>query len=226
MHGRPVDKNKYLAAFAISALIFFGGIFIGSYFSQQKVEKIDELSQTIRMSTMGTELQYELISQNPCSAVNSSELASELYQIGTRLDFMESELGSDDVQVINLKEYYHLLEVRHWLFLKRVKIECDKSYDLVLYFYSNKGDCSKCEEQGAVLTYLHNKYPELNIYSFDINIDNPALNTIKDMFSVKEAPTLVVNDKSLIGFKDRIELEEELFKSGLRQQLENNKTTN
>jgi hypothetical protein len=143
--------------------------------------------------------------------LNSSEITSELYQIGARLDFMESEMGQDNRQVLGLKEYYHLLEIRHWLFLKKAKEECNRDYNLILYFYSNKGDCPKCQDQGNVLTYLHRKYPRLNIYSFDVNIDNPALKTIKSLYDIKGTPPiLVINDQTYSGFMTSVEIEAHL----------------
>lgn len=209
MKRRKADVNKYIASFAIATLLFLSGLALGNYFSVQKMNTIDELAQEMQLNTMGTVLQYSLISEDPCKFRNSSELSDELYQIGARLDFMESEMGQDNQQVLGLKEYYHLLEIRHWLFLKTTKEECDDDYNLILYFYSNQGDCPKCKDEGNVLTYLHKKYPNLNIYSFDVNIDNPALRTIKDVNNVgTELPVLVINDEPLTGFKTSVEIEE------------------
>ena len=211
MHRRKPDWNKYIASFAIATLIFIIGIYLGSYFSGQKLDNIDELSQEMQLNTMGTEIQFLLISEKPCEFLNSSELTEELYQIGARLDFMESEMGQDNMQVLGLKEYYHLLEIRHWLFLKRSSEECNQESDLILYFYSNKGDCSKCDDEGNVLTYLHRKYPNLNIYSFDFNIDNPALRTIKDLYDIEgDLPIMVINEDTHGGFMTSVEIEAEL----------------
>ncbi|MBU0461492.1 MAG: thioredoxin family protein [Nanoarchaeota archaeon] len=211
MKRRRADINKYLASFAIATLIFILGITLGHYFSSQKLDRIDELASELQLNTMGTELQFLLISERPCDFLNSSEMTEELYQIGARLDFMESEMGQTNTQVLGLKEYYHMLEIRHWLFLKKSREQCSQDYDLILYFYSNKGDCPRCQDQGNVLTYLHRKYPRLNIYSFDINIDNPALRTIRSLYAVEgEPPILVIDDETHIGFMTSSEIEEKL----------------
>ena len=124
---------------------------------------------------------------------------------------MEGQLGKNNPRVLSLKEYYSLLEIRHWLLLRLAKDRCGTGYDLVLYFYSNLGDCDTCEQQGSVLSTLHKKYPRLNIYSFDINIPNPALQTVKSIFGITQAPTLVVNSKVIDGFRNKNQLEELLF---------------
>lgn len=211
MNRRRLRPSAYIAAFALTTLIFVIGILLGSYFSAEKLNDIDTLAQELQMNTMGTELQYEILLQNPCGTIESSQLTEELFSIGEKLGYMESSLGSKDPDVLNLKEYYHLLEIKHWLFVKKTIEECSIAEDTILYFYSNAGDCTKCEEQGNVLVYMHRKYPELNIYSFDINIDNPALNTVKDMFSVVETPSLVINGETNAGFMDAAALKEAIF---------------
>ena len=86
--------------------------------------------------------------------------------------------------------------------------KCGFNYTTILYFYSNKGDCPKCESQAFVLGHLKEKYEGIFLYSFDINMDNAALNTIKQIYNVgNETPSLVVNEKRLSGFKDLGELE-------------------
>jgi len=211
MKRRKADRNKYIASFAIATLIFLLGIALGNYFSVQKLNSIDRLAEEMQLNTMGTELQFLLISEQPCDFLNSSELTEELYDIGSKLDFMESEMGQTNQQVLGLKEYYHLLEIRHWLFLKKSKEECKEDYDLVLYFYSNQGDCPKCNDQGNVLTYLHRKYPRLNIHSFDINIENPALRTVKSLYNIEgELPMLVIGDQTYNGFMNSADIEEKL----------------
>lgn len=214
MNRRRLRPSAYIAAFALTTLIFIAGILLGSHFSAEKLNDINVLAQELQMNTMGTELQYEILLQNPCDLIESSQLTEELFSIGERLGYMESSLGSKDLNVLNLKEYYHLLEIRHWLFVKKTIEECGLEKNTILYFYSNAGDCNKCEEQGNVLVYMHRKYPELNIYSFDINIDNPALNTVKDMFSVAETPSLVIDGETYIGFMDAAALKEVIFGAG------------
>jgi len=211
MKSRKIDKTKYVASFAIATLIFLLGIWLGTYFSAEKLSTIDTLAEKMQLNTLGTELQFSLISEKPCEFLNSSELTDELYQIGARLDFMESEMGQTNRQVLRLKEYYHLLELRHWIFLNKARSQCNQSYDLLLYFYSNKGNCPDCADQGNVLTYLHKKYPELNIYSFDININNPALKTVKSLYKIQgNPPFMVINGKTYIGFMNSVSIEEEL----------------
>lgn len=207
-----ISKTKYLAVFATTTLIFIAGIFMGSVMSTKKLTNIQALEQELTIDTMALEVQYLMLVENLCEQINSTPLTDELYKIGTRLGHMENTLGETNIDVLRLKEFYSLLQIRHWLLAKKQKKECDVSKDFILYFYSNLKDCKTCKEQGFVLDYLHKKDPNLNIYSFDIHLSNVALETLKKLFVIKNPPSLIINDLLFEGFKDRDELEQLLKK--------------
>ncbi len=208
MSRQQLNKGKYLLVFILSTLIFLAGIFLGNNLSERKLLRLNEIEQDIRAQIMGVELQYELLAENPCGVVNSTPLTKELYELSDKLNFMENNLGVNHPGLIRSKEYYSMLELRQWLFLKKTKEECGINNTLILYFYSNRGDCDKCEEQGYVLTYIRKKYPDVRVYNFDINIDNIALNTIKDIYiKSDDLPVIIIDNKVYYGFKDREQIE-------------------
>lgn len=211
MKRRKFQTSKYLAAFAITTLIFVFGVLAGNMVSEKKLVSITDLQQDIQIKTAGTELQYLLLAEHPCESVNSSTLTSQLFEIGSKLDFMEGQLGKKNKDVLSLKEYYSLLEIKHWLLTRKADQVCKQDNNWVLYFYSNLGDCGDCEQQGVVLSTLHKKFGNINIYSFDFNIDNPAIDAIKEIYKVTSVPTIVINNKAYPGFKDKEGVEEELF---------------
>ena len=132
---QKVDFTKYLAVFAVTTLVFLVGILIGNYFSSQKLGHIDRLGQDLKIDTISMELQYELISENPCEHVNSTLLADDLWEMASKLDYMENRLGEDDEDVRELKKHYSILQLRHWLFMKKTNNECGENNTLILYFY-------------------------------------------------------------------------------------------
>ena len=108
----------------------------------------------------------------------------------------------------DLKQDYSLLSIRQWLLLKQVKEKCSKNINIILFFYSNKDNSTESESQGYVLDYLYEKYPDnLVIYAFDFDEDNPALNTIKSIYEIKIAPSVVVNEKRLSGLQSKEKIE-------------------
>ncbi len=208
MSKKEINKGKYFLVFLFSTIIFVGGIFLGNNLSEKKLSRLNEIEQDIRVQIMGIELQYDLLEENPCDAEYSAPLTKELYELSDRLNYMENNLGVDHQGVLRSKEYYSMLELRQWLFLKRTNEECKRNNTLILYFYSNRGDCDSCEEQGYVLTYIRNKYPSVRVYTFDINIDNLALNTLKELYiKSDELPVIIIDDKVYYGFKNREQIE-------------------
>ncbi len=207
---KKINPQKYLLVLALTIIIFGSGLLLGSWIGGVKFNNLQTMSQDLRTDIITLELQQDLIEVNPCETQGIQPLSEQLYTLGSRLDFMETRLGKKDPDVIQLKEYYSLLELRHWLFMSRFKQECEQNSTLILYFYSNLDDCPRCEEQGYVLSYLHDKYSELMVYSFDINMDNLALETVKGKFSINTAPVVVVNGVVLEGFQSRNKLEKEI----------------
>jgi hypothetical protein len=208
MTRRPKpDQSKYLTVFAITTLVFFMGLLLGNYVSGIKLNNLEDLENDLRTDTMAVEMQFLLLAEDPCRSVNTTPLTDELQNIASRLDYMENKLGNDNSEVLRIKEYYSLLELRHWLLLKKTRAECGLNSDLILFFYSNKNDCPRCEEQGFILTYIRKKYPNVHVYSFDVNLDNVALDTIKEIYDVREAPTIVVNNVAYDSFLEKDDVE-------------------
>ena len=200
--------RRYVTVFILTTAIFVLGLVIGSYNTGKKLANLSSLQEDLKTRTLDVEMQYQLLAEDPCGFINVTPLTDELYDISLRLDYMENVLGADDANVLRLKEYYSILELRHWLFLKKVNKECGRNDTLILYFYSNLGDCSKCEQQGFILSYLRKVYPSLYVYSFDINLESNALQTIKEKYGVKEAPFIIINDAPKLGFMDKDILEQ------------------
>jgi thiol-disulfide isomerase/thioredoxin len=73
----------------------------------------------------------------------------------------------------------------------------------ILYFYGQKSDCPACKDMSDVLTYLRTTYPEMRIYSFDVNTDLPALKTMQSIYAVKanQLPAIVYKDDTYVGAK-------------------------
>ena len=92
--------------------------------------------------------------------------------------------------------------------MQRIAEKCRLDPVFILYFYSNKGDCDDCENQGYVLTALSRQYPQLRVYSFDYNLGVGALQTLISIHDVQnELPALVINNKVYYGFHNVEDIE-------------------
>ena len=145
-----------------------------------------------------------------CTNVNDSMLSPQLSEIGDKLSQTENDRGANDADVVYLKKYYTLLEIKDYLLSTKLVEKCGsaKKPVFIIYFYSNKGDCPDCEREGYVLTRLKEKYPELRVYSFDYNLDLSAVDSMKRIYKITSSlPALVIEDKTYIGFKSVEDLE-------------------
>ena len=118
--------------------------------------------------------------------------------------------------MIQLKKQYSLLEIRDYLITKQLAAACGTKPVIVLYFYSNAGDCSDCEKAGYALSYLRTTYPALRVYSFDYNLDLGALKTLITVTKVQNnLPAFVVNGKYSYGFTSLADFEKQFPKGAL-----------
>ena len=211
MERRKINRTRFFLAFIFTIAIFLIGTWFGQNMLKSKFSEIEEMQNDFRTDMVTIENEYMLLAQNPCFLLNSSKFASELYLMGERLEFMEESYGKYNKDVLKLKEYYSLLEMRCWLFLKEIKEKCNYDIKTILYFYSNRA-CNRCAEQGYILTFLRNSHPELNIYSFDVDIDNSALDILKESYGVSSEtlPFIVLENKTFSGFVSAEKLQNEL----------------
>lgn len=193
------DYKKYLYAFIITSAIFATALFLGNYFSDKKLEEMRNTENQISIDILSSETQFALLGDLSCPNGQSPTLSDELNSLGEKLNYSEEKLGSENSGFITLKKQYSLLEIRDYLLTKKLK-DCPNPPTAILYFY--KSDCSDCDKEGYVLTYLRGKYPSLRVYSFDYNLDLSALKTLAQIYGVKDTlPAIVIKNKSYIGFK-------------------------
>jgi hypothetical protein len=209
-----VARNA-LIALGITLVIAGTVVYTVSYLNRARITELGTIENQLSIDTLSLETQFSLLEAAPCdSTASSTTLTSELADLGDRLAYTESQLGKNNVQVMQLKKQYSLLEIRDYLITKELGTACGTKPVTVLYFYSNTGDCSECDKAGYALSYLHNTYPALRVYSFDYNLDLGALKTFITVNKVQGAlPAFVVNGKHSYGFTSLEDLEK-IFPKG------------
>lgn len=198
-----VSWKKYAYTFLITAAIFATAIFLSNYFSQKKINEIKNIESRIAVDILASETQFSLLSELSCRDISSDFLSKELATLGDKLSYTEQNRGSDDEEVLNLKKYYSLLQIKDFLLMQKIKERCGGKSLSIMYFYSNIEDsCEDCQKEGFVLTRLREEYPELRIYSFDYNLDLSALQTLISIYKIaNNPPAILVNDKVYYGFQ-------------------------
>lgn len=214
-----LGTRNALIAFVITALIIGTVLYAISYLNQQRVADLTGIEDQLATDTLSLETQFSLLESAPCEDLSEGNvLSQELSSIGDRLSLAEERLGTKDEQVLRLKDRYTLLQIRDYILTKKLASTCNVKPVVVLYFYSNAGDCADCDRAGYALSYLRQTYPALRVYSFDYNLDLAALKTLIAVEKVKpEFPAFIIQKSVSYGFKDLATFEKlfpkDLFKS-------------
>lgn len=213
----PLAARNALIALGITVALLATVAYAINYLNRARIAELSTIEDQIAIDTLSLDTQFSLLEAAPCdSAASSTTLVGNLADLGARLSYAENQLGADNAQVIRLKQQYSLLEIRDYLITKRLATACGTKPVTVLYFYSNAGDCDDCDKAGYALSYLHDTYPTLRVYSFDYNIDLGAMKTFVAINKVRNAlPAFVINGKQFYGFTSLGDLEKQFPKGAL-----------
>lgn len=196
-----LTRNALLALVITIAII--GSIaFLIDRLNRERAADLAAIQNQLATDTLSIETQFSLLEEASCENLTEGNVLSrEVSTLGDKVAVTEERLGSDDAQVLQLKKQYTLLQIRDYLLTKRLAEACDLEPVVVLYFYSNEGDCPDCDRAGAALSYLRETYPALRVYSFDYNLDLGALSTLIAVEKIKAPfPAFVIDGKRTNGF--------------------------
>lgn len=209
MEIRETNWKKYILVLFITLAIFLTGFLASSYFDNAKIDSIKDTEDQISLDILSSEAQYQLLEESSCNIVSSSILSDELNTLADQLSYAESQEGFNGADVKVLKENYSLLEIKDYLLMQQIYQKCGAAPQSILYFYSNKGDCPACTNQGYVLTELRQEYPDLRVYSFDYDLGLSAINTLITMYHIPSVlPALVMNGQVYDGFQNVDQIEQ------------------
>jgi hypothetical protein len=193
----------------ITIAIFSTAFYVSYFFSQKRVDNVKSIQDSIAIDVMSTETEF-LLKEVSCSNEGASGVVKKLNELADKLTYTESKLGGDDEQVIYLKKYYSLLQIKDYILGKQTADSCGEAKRPIymMYMYSNQSNmCADCQKQAAVLAGLRDIYPELRVYTFDYDLDLAPLDTIKKIYKTRaEFPILIVEDEAYYGLKSLDEL--------------------
>ena len=172
-----------------------------------KVSDILSIEKESRIQLENLQLEEYFLEEEICQSPKL--LTESLDELGTKLGYLESQYSKDDSRIIDLKKPYSLLEIRHYLAMKRRAERCNSNDSLILFFYSNDPEyIDESEQQGFILDYLKKKYDNVRVYSFDGNLELGILNLLKEKYNISIYPSTVIEGRVYAGLHDKTEFEE------------------
>ena len=64
-----IDSKKYIAAFAITAVIFGTAIFVSNILSQKKLEDVRAIENRVALDILSSETQFALLEETSCKDI-------------------------------------------------------------------------------------------------------------------------------------------------------------
>tara|TARA_Y100000310_G_C20637516_1_gene792002 strand:+ start:1249 stop:1893 length:645 start_codon:yes stop_codon:yes gene_type:complete len=198
-HRKIQSKRRYLKSF-IFATIVFGVIFLLSYgVSYIELSRMNHLQQTLSYDIFSDKLDYSLFEKNNCELESYNKISKSLAIQGKIINDLEKKFGKNDEKVIFRKQFYTLILIEHFEFVKDRNQNCEDFVNNILFFYSNlEDDLDSGEKIGRLLGTVHAKTDNLVIYSFDINLESNLINNLREKYGVIRKNTLVINENILI----------------------------
>jgi hypothetical protein len=213
---RKISKEKYLIAFFITGGIFLLGLFLGLIIENERVQYVQDQYSEQKIMFGSSQLQYEFLTTleetGDCPVVFTAFYANleDLESTRIRLEKFANKgtLEKDSLEL--LEREYLLAEIRYWLLAKKAQELCHHDVVNILYFYSNEDECSMCNEQGFVLSYLKKVFGDkLLIFSFNAEIfEEPMVEILKTAYNVTEYPGLVIDEETYLDFSSTEKLME------------------
>lgn len=205
-----MNKKRYIYTFIITLAIFFFSIWLSNVFSDKKVQSLRDLESRINLDILSVETRFSLLQKTSCEHIVDNKDSDigfnvDLNNVALKIKSLENQLGYENDDVISLKKYYSLLQIKDYLLAKEFHDRCKKNTVSILYFYDT--NCADCAKQSIILDKIISDYPEIRVYYLDKKSDNPALDTLLSIFKITQSPSLVINEKTYTGYQDVSKIE-------------------
>ena len=199
---KPVQIKLYIIALIATLGIFSVAVLTSSYINARKTADLRALENKIAVDILSFETQFDIIEESSCKSFDKSSLRTELDNLSQRLTYLEGQVGKSDEEVFRLKRYFSLLQIRDYLLTKKMSEQCNFDTTFILYFYTQNESCAECNRQNLILRAVNDMYPEIEIYSFDYNLDVPAINTLISLHHIPSNPPIIdINGKVYAPFQ-------------------------
>ena len=197
------DYKRYFIVFLITILLFVTGFYLSNYFNSKKVAALQSIQDQISLNILSSETQFALLSDTTCSDDSTSILSEELSTLLDKLDYGEKTIGASNPDIVSLRSYFSLLEIKDFLLMKEINGRCHTDTPYILYFYSNESDCADCAAQWRAISELRDEAPQVRVYVFDYHADLSAEKTLETLYKINGTlPAIVVEGKTYTTLTD------------------------
>ncbi|MEK6840464.1 MAG: hypothetical protein AABX79_00745 [Nanoarchaeota archaeon] len=213
------SKNRYLVSLLIATLVFLLIFAISYSISYLELQRVSNLQVGVGYDIFQDKLDYSLFNASICNDNSLNKVSKDLGFQGRIIDDLERRLGKQNENVLLRKQFYSLIELEHFEFVRDFNKNCVKPWETeerintIFFFYSNNESYLKdSEEAGRILESVVNRNENLLVYSFDVDLSSNLVDKLERKYGVTESPTVVINEKTKLKLPANIlEIEKYLF---------------
>lgn len=193
---------KYILTLVVTVGLFVTIFYVTNLANARRASALRVAQDTIAINLLSSETQFMLLNKTDCSSAEQGGLfKSDLKSVQDRLTSLESTLGTSDTEVVNLKKYYALLELKDYLLVTELADRCNFTPTVIMSF-TNETCGADCDKQNYVLSSLSDQYPDLRVYSFDEDLDLSAVSTLESVVKIPTTvPALIMKGKVYSGYQ-------------------------
>jgi hypothetical protein len=207
MEQRKIQsKKRYLLSFIIGTSIFCLIFILTNFLGRTELDRMYSINGEMAQDIFKDKLAYSFFNERTCSEEYFGKISRDLGYSGSIINNIEKKFGKEDKEVLEQKKFYTLVLLEHLEFLKDYNKNCNSSFQYILFFYSNQQNkYPQSEEAGRILDLISKDYPNLSIYSFDINLESELIQKLITKYNITKAPTVIIDDKFVIDEVKSIE---------------------
>ena len=200
------SKNRYLISLVIGTLVFLLVFAISYSVSYFELQRVSNLQVGVGYDIFKDKLDYSFFKENICGTESFEKVSQDLGFQGRIIDDLERKFGKQDEDVLLRKQFYSLIELEHFEFVKTYNEKCGNKIDTILFFYSNNAsEIEDSEEAGRILGVVSSRNDNLIIYSFDIDLDSDLVDKLEKNYNITDPPVAVINEKAKIELPANIQ---------------------
>ena len=200
------SKNRYLISLVIGTLVFLLVFAISYSVSYFELQRVSNLQVGVGYDIFKDKLDYSFFKEDICGTESFEKVSQDLGFQGRIIDDLERKFGKQDEDVLLRKQFYSLIELEHFEFVKTYNEKCGNKIDTILFFYSNNAsEIEDSEEAGRILGVVSSRNDNLIIYSFDIDLDSDLVDKLEKNYNITNPPVAVINEKAKIGLPANIQ---------------------
>ncbi|PKP59458.1 MAG: hypothetical protein CVT88_05475, partial [Candidatus Altiarchaeales archaeon HGW-Altiarchaeales-1] len=149
------DKKIFITALVFAVIIFLFGLLVGNYIVTSKMDEVRLSEESFIIDLLGMEMQDEISDEHFCELDVEKSLRKKMV-LGKMLATLEERLGKENEDIIRKKEIYELIQIKIIKYLEKTKNECNRSTNILIYFYTNKqndvmGSADDCNDESKII---------------------------------------------------------------------------